>query len=54
MNILSANIIVFEPLSENGIEQWFIPEYNYLDAIELFIANVYEESEGEILLEIEK
>ncbi|PWM31923.1 MAG: hypothetical protein DBX58_04935 [Clostridiales bacterium] len=43
----------FEPLSENGIEQWFIPEYNYLDAIELFIANVYEESEGEILLEIE-
>ena len=43
----------FETLSETGIEQWFTPEYNYLEAIELFLANIYENSNGEIVLELE-
>ena len=43
----------FETLSETGIEQWFTPKYNYLEAIELFLANIYENSNGEIVLELE-
>lgn len=38
----------FQALDENGIVQWFQPDYNYLDSIELFIANIYPETDGKI------
>lgn len=42
----------FEALEEEEIVQYFTPEYNYLDAIELFIANIYPETDGHIRISI--
>ncbi len=43
----------FEALQEEPLIQYFTPEYDRLDKIELFIANVYPETEGKIWIEIE-
>lgn len=40
----------FISIDKEGIYQWIEPEYNYLDTIELFIANIYPETEGDIEL----
>ncbi len=42
----------FEALREEPIVQEFVPTYKRLGAVELFIANVYPETEGSILLRI--
>lgn len=42
----------FENITEEGLLQYFTPTYNHLDGIELFIANVYPETEGKISLTI--
>lgn len=42
----------FETLYEEEIVQYFTPEYHYLDAIELFIANIYPETDGHIQISI--
>lgn len=38
----------FENITEGGISQHFVPEYNHLDSIELFLANIYPETNGKI------
>lgn len=42
----------FEPLGEGEIEQYFVPKYEKLESIELFIANIYPETQGKICLTI--
>ena len=42
----------FEPITQEGITQWIQPEYNYLDSIELFIADISSEAEGKLELTI--
>lgn len=42
----------FETLYEEEIVQYFTPEYHYLDSIELFIANIYPETDGYIRISI--
>lgn len=42
----------FETLGEEALVQRFEPHYKKLDAIELFIANVYPETDGEIVLSV--
>ena len=43
----------FIPIEETEIIQWFVPEYNYIDSVELFISNIYPETDGEIKLSIQ-
>lgn len=42
----------FENLNEEEIVQQFTPKYSKLDSIELFLANINEETEGNVCLEI--
>lgn len=42
----------FESLEEAALVQQFTPDYNKLDSIALFLANVYPETDGLIRLEI--
>ena len=42
----------FETITEDGILQYFRPQYNYLDSIELFLANISSETEGKIRIEL--
>lgn len=42
----------FENLEDEEIVQYFTPEYNYLDAVELFIANISSETNGHICISI--
>lgn len=42
----------FQTLEKEEIEQYFSPRYEKLESIELFIANVYSETEGKISLSI--
>lgn len=42
----------FEGLGEEEIVQEFEPQYNRLESVELFLANLYPETEGEICLSI--
>ncbi len=42
----------FESLTEEPIVQEFIPTYDYLEKLELFIANIYPETDGVIMLQI--
>mgnify|MGYP005778111851 FL=1 len=42
----------FEELNQDGIRQEFTPQYNRLQSIELFIANVYDDTDGSIQIVI--
>lgn len=42
----------FESLGEEALVQQFTPDYNKLDSIELFLANIYPETDGLVWLEI--
>lgn len=43
----------FEEVTEDGIEQCFTPEYNHIDSIGLFLANISPEMDGDIILLME-
>lgn len=42
----------FESLTEEPIVQEFIPAYDYLETLELFIVNIYPETDGIIMLQL--
>lgn len=42
----------FESLQDNELVQQFTPQYNRLEAIELFLVNIYPETDGSITLSI--
>ena len=42
----------FQAINNAGIIQYFQTDYNYLESIELFIANIYPETEGKIAISL--
>lgn len=42
----------FEPVSDEELLQYFTPQYNYLDSIELFLANISADMNGKICIEL--